>query len=350
MGCPQCQNSEISPSGVCLICGYRVAGDSPFPDPEPAGSAPTPEASDSSAPAETAEEDSEDRRPTMIEMDYSEGTAESPEQGEVPRWRQELSLRLHEIKQKRESQAVPQPEGKAAAAPVSQARAQESLSALQARLLEKAPARKPQPPPAPPPRQKTLEPLESGIAAAAAPPALPVNAAEPRDIRSVIDNAVSRQAPSAGPLPAATSIFEQPVVKEQEGKLILLSRTLSGLVDLIVIILCTGAFIIAADFFSGIIALDQISLAYFALLFLLTYFLYSIFFLSASNQTIGMMITELRVAGADDRRPSVGQLLRRCFGFLASLFVFGLGLLSSLFDPENRCFHDRVSGTRVVRL
>ena len=24
MGCPQCQSNEISPSGVCLICGYRV--------------------------------------------------------------------------------------------------------------------------------------------------------------------------------------------------------------------------------------------------------------------------------------------------------------------------------------
>ena len=39
----------------------------------------------------------------------------------------------------------------------------------------------------------------------------------------------------------------------REGKLILLSRTLSGLVDLLIVVLCTGVFIIAADYFSGIV-------------------------------------------------------------------------------------------------
>jgi len=29
MGCPHCQSSEISPDGVCLICGLRVAADIP---------------------------------------------------------------------------------------------------------------------------------------------------------------------------------------------------------------------------------------------------------------------------------------------------------------------------------
>ena len=137
---------------------------------------------------------------------------------------------------------------------------------------------------------------------------------------------------------------------DDEGKLILLSRTLSGLVDLIIVLLCSGVCIIAADFFSGIIALDTVSYLIYSVLFLLTYFFYSIFFLAASSQTIGMMITDLRVVDADGGRPSISQLLRRGFGHLASLLVLGLGLLWSLFDRESQCFHDRISDTRVIRL
>ena len=60
------------------------------------------------------------------------------------------------------------------------------------------------------------------------------------------------------------------------------------------------------------------------MLFLLTYFFYSLFFLTASSQTIGMMITDLRVVDADGRRPSISQLLRRGFGHLASVLVSGV--------------------------
>jgi uncharacterized RDD family membrane protein YckC len=62
-----------------------------------------------------------------------------------------------------------------------------------------------------------------------------------------------------------------------------------------------------------------------------------------------MMITDLRIVDADGRRPSVSQILRRCFGYLASVLVLGLGLLWSLFDRDSQCFHDRISDTRIVR-
>ena len=150
-------------------------------------------------------------------------------------------------------------------------------------------------------------------------------------------------------IPLSPSYVPAPV-PDQEGKLILLSRTLSGLVDLLIVVFCTGAFIVAADYFSGIIALDPISLILFFVLFLLSFFLYSLFFLAASNQTIGMMITDLRVVGADSKRPSLGQLVRRCCGYFASLFFLGIGLVSALFDRGSLCFHDRISGTRVVRI
>ena len=333
MGCPQCQSDEISPSGACLICGYRTA-ESPTLKPED-GKAP-------SAAAEYAGGYS-----GVIEIDYAGSAPETPE-SDLPKWRQELSQRLNEIKQKREATESTRPERKAASTPVPQAKPVDSLSALQARLLERIPIRKPQPPFAPPPRQRTLEPLapESGLLGA------PPKPTSPREIQNLIDSAVSKQVP----LPKiSSSIDEVPscepdAVPDQEGKLILLSRTLSGLIDLILVVLCTGVLIMAADFLSEIVTLDWISLIDFSALFLLNYFLYSLFFLSSSSQTIGMMITDLRVVGRDEQRPTMRQILGRCCGHLASLFGLGIGLLSGLFDRESLCFHDRHSGTHVVRI
>jgi uncharacterized RDD family membrane protein YckC len=286
----------------------------------------------------------------LIEVDYSGGSAETPEKSEVPQWRQQLSQRLHEIKQRKESVPAAQPEVKAPAAAVPPAKTAETLSSLQERL-RKAPVRKPQAPQVPPPRQKTLEPLDpKPVPKEAAPPSLP--AAEPQEIRNLIDSAVSKQVSQTGApsgIPQFPGRASEPA-PDMEGKLILLSRTLSGLVDLIVVTLCTGAIVVAADYFSGIVALDSVSLLLFALLFLLNFFLYSMFFLAASNQTIGMMITDLRVVGADRRRPTMGQLARRCCGYLISLLFAGIGLLSALFDRGSLCFHDRVSRTHIVRI
>jgi uncharacterized RDD family membrane protein YckC len=346
MGCPQCKTDELSPSGACLICGYQTK-DNTLPTKDDSSPAPIQEESSPTEAKPAGEEESQGYS-GMIEMDYADSAPEPPEKekNELPQWRQELSQRLNEIKQKRES-AGATAETKSVPAPVVQAKPVESLSVLQARLMEQMPVRKPQPPLVPPPRQKTLEPIPSDTAA----PKDALQAAEKRDIRSVIDSAVARQLPK----PAAASSVRPPVEYEpdtadQEGKLILLSRTLSGLVDLIIVVLCTGLFVLAADFFSGIIVLDKVSLIDFALLFLLNYFLYSFYFLFASSQTIGMMITDLRVVGSDENRPSIGQLLRRCTGHLISLFGLGIGLLLGLFNRRSLCFHDRASGTHVIRI
>jgi hypothetical protein len=61
------------------------------------------------------------------------------------------------------------------------------------------------------------------------------------------------------------------------------------------------------------------------------------------------MITDLRVVGIDQKRPSLRQLMYRCCGYLGSLFGLGIGLLLSLFNQENLCLHDRLSRTRVIR-
>jgi uncharacterized RDD family membrane protein YckC len=120
--------------------------------------------------------------------------------------------------------------------------------------------------------------------------------------------------------------------------------------DLLLIGLLAGGLILSADFFSGIEMIDGVSKAWYAALLLATYLLYSTFFLGTANQTIGMMIKDLRVVSDNGLRPRLDQVLLLSAGYLLSIFAVGIGLLWSFFDPEHRCLHDRLSHTRVVRI
>lgn len=333
MVCPHCQNDEISDSGVCLVCGHQVTARINSRSP-------------ASVP-EITQKDS-DNVSGMVETDNSNSPAESSE--ELPQWRIELSQRLQEIRQKKEAASATgkQAESKSTSLPVIQSRAADRPDAGTMKLVEKPPVRKAaQKPRKPPPRQKPLQLVNPE----SAPSKTASKTTDKKEIETLIDDAVSRQstamsipAPIRKIPPSAPRSF-----KDREGKLIFLSRTLSGLIDLICIVLFAGIFVIAADHFGGIIVLDAVSLVGFAALFLLTYFVYSVFFLTASNQTIGMMITDLRVIGINRNRPSLQQFLKRCCWHLISLLVLGIGLLWGLFDRDSLCLHDRLSDTRVIR-
>jgi uncharacterized RDD family membrane protein YckC len=73
-------------------------------------------------------------------------------------------------------------------------------------------------------------------------------------------------------------------------------------------------------------------------------------FWTHGGQTLGMRAWRIRVTtvdgGALDWRRA---LLRFCAAWLAALPA-GLGYWWGLFDPERRCWHDTLSGTRVVRV
>jgi uncharacterized RDD family membrane protein YckC len=137
---------------------------------------------------------------------------------------------------------------------------------------------------------------------------------------------------------------------DSEGRLIFLSRTLSGLVDLVLIFLFSGIFLTASDKVAGDPLLSSMGLWNFTLLFLMIYCFYSLFFLGTNSQTIGMMVTDLRVVGIAGNRISWRQVGLRCALFLPSLFVLGLGLLMGLFNRDHLCLHDKLSGTCVVRI
>jgi len=333
MDCPQCHSDKISSAGACLDCGFQIQESAPVPKSE-----------------SLEEEKANPIIPGAIEMDYSAGTQTPAAEDNLPQWRKELSQRLKALKDKKETAKAlaAQTESKAPHVSTSKSQASVSQAIPLPKPVEKPAIRKPvQKPPMPIPRQKPLEPLEQGASEKK-----PVSKSiDPQEIQKLIDTAVSRQSAVEGvsDFVAESSRIAPNQFEDHEGKLILLSRTLSGLIDLICVVLCTGIFIIAIDFFSGIVTLDGVSVIIFSTLLLLNYFIYSLFFLAASNQTIGMMITDLRVVGIDRKRPSMRQLLFRCCGYLGSLFGLGIGLLLSLFNRENLCLHDRLSGTHVIR-
>jgi uncharacterized RDD family membrane protein YckC len=273
MDCPQCHNSEINPSGTCLICGYRL-----------------------------------------------EITAQQVEDNpDLPQWRKELSERLRSIREKKQDD-----QNSPVAIPV------EIPQTIVKNPVIRKHAAKAQSAPGLLPQQKVLAPV------------VPVG------VEQLIDDAVARQ--SMQPQQAQFPDSDESNAALYEDKLILLSRTLAGLVDLMFVVLCTGIIVIASDFFCGIVSLDYISYAVCAALFLLIYMTYSLFFLSSSTQTIGMMITDLRLVGRNGRRPCFRQIAGRCLGYLLSLFILGIGLILGIFDNQNRCLHDRISQTQIIRI
>jgi len=66
--------------------------------------------------------------------------------------------------------------------------------------------------------------------------------------------------------------------------------------------------------------------------------------------TIGGIVCGLKVVRIDDRPLDWTTAIVRALGCFLSLFVFGLGFLWVLFDPERQSWHDKIAGTVVVRM
>ncbi len=68
------------------------------------------------------------------------------------------------------------------------------------------------------------------------------------------------------------------------------------------------------------------------------------------GQTIGMRAWKLKLVGSDGHPPGWRTALLRFPLALLSLVLLGAGFWYAWFDPERRTWHDRVLGTRVLRL
>jgi uncharacterized RDD family membrane protein YckC len=68
-----------------------------------------------------------------------------------------------------------------------------------------------------------------------------------------------------------------------------------------------------------------------------------------SSQTIGKMLTGLRIVKTDGKTATLGNLaMRHLVGYPLTILSLGLGFLLSIFSSKGRALHDYISGTIVV--
>lgn len=87
----------------------------------------------------------------------------------------------------------------------------------------------------------------------------------------------------------------------------------------------------------------------FTLYLLAMWFLYLAWFWHRGGMTVGMRTWQISIEQKDGQRPGWGQCLLRFLVSLVSAACFGLGFAWSLFDVQNRTWHDLASNTRLVR-
>ncbi len=76
---------------------------------------------------------------------------------------------------------------------------------------------------------------------------------------------------------------------------------------------------------------------------------YLIAFTAANGQTIGKMLTGVRVIGDDGGRVEVAGAVLRAAGVLLSIATLGLPYVPALVSSDRRALHDRLAGTRVIK-
>ncbi len=98
--------------------------------------------------------------------------------------------------------------------------------------------------------------------------------------------------------------------------------------------------------FSGDILLE-LATPYFLVLFALCFGYFTLFHY-LTGQTPGKMLLGLRVEADDRSDLPLSRAFLRSVGGLAALLPLGMGILSILFNSEQRGWNDRLAGTRVV--
>lgn len=67
------------------------------------------------------------------------------------------------------------------------------------------------------------------------------------------------------------------------------------------------------------------------------------------GQSVGKMLTGLRVVNLNGYSPPLGKLFLRHFvGYIVTFLTFGLGFLPAIFNGSGRALHDFIAGTIVI--
>ena len=78
--------------------------------------------------------------------------------------------------------------------------------------------------------------------------------------------------------------------------------------------------------------------------------MYFTWFWTHGGQTLPMQTWKLRVVSASGDRVYLKQALARYLFAVIGIFFFGGGIVWALFDRDRQFLHDRLAGTRIVRI
>lgn len=68
------------------------------------------------------------------------------------------------------------------------------------------------------------------------------------------------------------------------------------------------------------------------------------------NSTPGKLILSLQIVDSHSlKKPSIFKLILRMISCIVSVIPFGLGFITTIFNKENRAWHDLLSGTVIVK-
>lgn len=127
----------------------------------------------------------------------------------------------------------------------------------------------------------------------------------------------------------------------------MMQRIFGELVDTLMVLVASGIFaFILAKVDSSILIQDTKTLfAMMALIPATFWSIYKYLFLVHNRATPGMQLACVQLMDFDGNLPDRTQRRYRALAMLVSIFPLGLGLLWSFIDPDELCWHDRISRT-----
>lgn len=113
------------------------------------------------------------------------------------------------------------------------------------------------------------------------------------------------------------------------------------------------AVIFIASFLFHLILRDT-STAYFQPLYrsylLIVMGYYFVWFWTHGGQTLAMQTWKIRVVTSDGQKLSSRKAITRYLLAVTGILCFGIGLLWALIDREHQYLHDRLAGTRLIKI
>jgi uncharacterized RDD family membrane protein YckC len=126
-------------------------------------------------------------------------------------------------------------------------------------------------------------------------------------------------------------------------------RLVSMLYEMLLLI----AVLFIASFIFHLVFQDTSSILFrpmFQIYLLLIAGIYFTWFWTHGGQTLPMQTWKLRVVSADAHQLGLKQAIARYLFAVIGFFFLGFGILWALFDRDRLFLHDRLAGTRIVRI